>query len=93
MYFSYTKLKNGDWGLRLQDHVECPPGMVVDVQTKAGSIKHEAIGRQLWQGMDRDGNKVTLFSIADKKKPATEPTTDPGASAPFDSFRDDEGWA
>lgn len=92
MYFSYTKLKNGDWGLRLQDHVECPPGMVVDVQTKAGAIKHEAIGRQVWQGTDRDGNKVTLFSIADKKQAAPTPAA-PEAETPFESFRDDEGWA
>jgi hypothetical protein len=46
---TYTKLKNGDWGLRLAGAIP-KPGAPVLVTKKDGSTRTERIGRILWQG-------------------------------------------
>lgn len=53
---SYSKLKNGDWGVRLEGSAQ--PGQIVNVATKAGQIKPEKLGRKIWEG-----GGVQLFVI------------------------------
>lgn len=84
--FSYTKLKSGEWGLRLIG--ECPfeKGAIVNVTTKAGAVKRETLGNRVWQGTDRDGQQVTLWAIHGKEAPKTEPQ-----KASDDGFFGDDG--
>ena len=61
---TYTKLKDGSWGLRVVRHSseEAPgQGEVVAVSKKDGSKKDEAIGRVLWSGTDRDNSSNVCF--------------------------------
>ena len=53
---TYTKLQNGDWGLRGAGIVS---GQIVTVTKKSGESKSETVGRILWQGDD-----VVLATIA-----------------------------
>ena len=55
---SYTKLKDGSWGLRASPE-KLTAGSNVTVRKKDGSTKTETVARIIWQG---DG--VTLASIA-----------------------------
>lgn len=48
MQNSYTKLKDGTWGLRIFGPVS--PGCTVEVATKAGAHKVETVGRVIWTG-------------------------------------------
>ena len=54
---TYTKLRNGDWGLRIDGSVEA--GATVTATKKSGETKTERVGRVLWAG-----NGITLASIA-----------------------------
>lgn len=45
---SYTKLRDGSWGVRVEDAVAA--GQIVEVTTKAGAKKTETIGRVIWSG-------------------------------------------
>jgi hypothetical protein len=49
MSASYTKLRDGSWGLRV---VGASPhaGATVVVRTRAGATKTETVGRVLWSG-------------------------------------------
>lgn len=59
---TYTKLNQGDWGLRVQGRAEA--GQTVTVTTKAGKSKPEKIGKVLWTGADRQtGDTVSLCTI------------------------------
>ncbi len=53
---SYSKLKNGDWGVRLEGSAQ--PGQIINVTTKSGQVKPEKLGRKIWEG---DG--VQLYAI------------------------------
>lgn len=54
---TYTKLRDGSWGLRAQGSLTA--GQAVSVRKKDGSAKTETVGRILWTG---DG--ITLATIA-----------------------------
>ncbi len=53
---SYSKLKGGDWGVRLEGSAQ--PGQIVNVMTKAGKVKPEKLGRMIWEG-----GGVQLYAI------------------------------
>ena len=60
---SYTKLKDGSWGIR--GSLPAPvAGEVVTVAKKSGEIKQETVGRVLWTGTDYQGRQSYLASIA-----------------------------
>ena len=61
---SYSKLKSGDWGVRMTGTGKT--GDMVNVQRKDGQIKPEKLGRLVWEG-----NGVQLYAI-DKGAPAEE---------------------
>ena len=61
MNATYTKLKDGNWGLRIQgitDNLNA-----VTVTKKSGEIKTEYVGRILWRG-----NGIMLATIAKAKR-------------------------
>ena len=61
MNATYTKLKDGNWGLRIQgitDNLHA-----VTVTKKSGEIKTEYVGRILWRG-----NGIMLATIAKAKR-------------------------
>lgn len=59
MEATYTKLRSGDWGVRVQGIPE--PGQSVLVRRKDGKAKWETIHRVLWRG---DG--IALCSIVER---------------------------
>ena len=59
---SYTKLKDGSWGVRVPG--KATDGQQITVRKKDGSTKPETIKTVLWTGKDRDGAEVSLCSLA-----------------------------
>lgn len=57
---TYTKLKSGDWGLRVQGSAAA--GQSVSVTTRAGATKTETIERVLWTG-----NGISLCAIRQRR--------------------------
>lgn len=57
---TYTKLKSGEWGVRIDGRAT--PGATVTVTKKSGENKTERIGRVLWT----DG-KASLCTISQTK--------------------------
>ena len=55
---TYTKLRDGSWGLRGKNLTS---GQTVTVTTKAGKSKTECVGKVLWTGPDG----LSLATIAD----------------------------
>jgi hypothetical protein len=53
---TYTKLKDGSWGVRTT--VTVVSGAIVQVKKKDGTARHERIARVLWKG-----NGVSLCAI------------------------------
>ena len=69
MMASYTKLKDGSWGIRVDGTVA--PGSVVTVTKKDGTRNTEKVAKVLWTG-----NGVALCSIAPKDaKPQSQPSS------------------
>lgn len=63
MSASYTKLRDGNWGVRIVGPAP-QQGATVTVTKKSGETKTETIGRLLWEGDDRaTGRHVCLCSI------------------------------
>lgn len=59
---SYTKLKNGDWGLRLPG--KATAGQTITVKKKNGETEKKTIARVLWVGKDlKTGQEISLCSI------------------------------
>jgi hypothetical protein len=56
MKATYTKLKSGDWGVRIEGAVK--PGAIVTVTKKSGETKSETISKVLWMG-----NGISLCAI------------------------------
>jgi hypothetical protein len=69
MQATYTKLKSGDWGLRVTEG-NPKSGEYVQAIKKSGEKKHEQIGKILWSG-----NGVSLCTIR-----RSEPSYDRGSS-------------
>lgn len=57
---TYTKLKSGDWGLRVAG--KPAPGDTVSVNKKSGGSDERIVARVLWTG-DQDGKTVSLCTI------------------------------
>lgn len=57
MNATYSKLKSGEWGLRVTDGTP-EDGDVVTVTKKSGEQRQERVGTVLWRGED-----VTLCTI------------------------------
>lgn len=86
--FSYTKLRDGDWGLRFIGDEEHAPGSRVVVHTKSGAVKSETVGRRVWSGADRDNRPVSLYTIAkDEAHQSPPPPPDP------DPFNGGDDWS
>lgn len=64
---SYTKLKDGSWGLRIEG--TATKGQSVTIQTKSGERKTEVVGNVLWTGPD-NRTKQTI-SLCEKGSLAT----------------------
>ena len=56
MQATYTKLRSGDWGIRVQGTVKT--GDIVNVAKKSGESKAETVAKVLWTG-----NGVSLCAI------------------------------
>ncbi len=57
---SYTKLKSGEWGIRVQGAAK--QWQTVSVTTKAGKNKTETVTKVIWSG-----NGVTLCAIQSRE--------------------------
>ncbi len=64
MQATYTKLKSGQWGIRVAG--QATKGQQVTVSTKAGARKIETVSAVVWSG-----NGVTLCAIAPTSRPAS----------------------
>ena len=63
MSATYTKLKDGSWGIRIDGTATA--GQSITVTKKSGDTKAEKISRVLWSGKDaKSGKNVSLCSIA-----------------------------
>ena len=59
---SYTKLKDGSWGVRVEGTAQT--GQSVQVTTKAGAVKTERVASVLWTGQDKhSGKTMSLCSV------------------------------
>ena len=58
---TYTKLKNGQWGVRAPAGVTV--GQSLTVTKRDGSSKTETVAAILWAGIARDGREASLVSI------------------------------
>lgn len=67
---TYTKLKNGSFGVKVVG--DAFTGKIVSVQTKAGKIKTETIKTVLWTGIDKFSNlgKIALCTILQNTYPS-----------------------
>lgn len=54
---TFTKLKSGDWGLRIQGNASS--GQSVQVKRKDGTSESKTVGKVVWSG-----NGITLATIA-----------------------------
>lgn len=63
---TYTKLRSGDWGIRVQG--EATAGQQITVEKKSGERKVETIATIVWAG-----NGVTLCAIAKNAGVVTVP--------------------
>lgn len=62
MATTFTKLRNGSWGVRTTEKVR--PGDTVEVTTKAGETRIETIAYVVWSGEDREtGAPIALCAI------------------------------
>lgn len=59
---TYTKLKDGSWGVRVAGPAPSP-GALVTVTKKDGSTKGERIRAVLWTGTDKEGHRIALCSL------------------------------
>jgi hypothetical protein len=64
---TYTRLRSGEWGIRIVGG-QPQPGAVVAVGRRDGTVVHETIGRILWTGPGRDGETVTLATIPHRER-------------------------
>lgn len=60
MAATYTKLKSGNWGIRVVGSVR--DGQSITVTKKSGETKTETVSRVVWSG-----NGITLAAIADSR--------------------------
>jgi hypothetical protein len=78
---TWTKLKNGDWGLRSTSQLLA--GSSVNVTKKDGTTKSAVVGREIW-----NGNGVWLYSVEASR---TEGRSR-GYSRQDEEMYEDMGW-
>ena len=62
---TYTKLRDGSWGIKVPG--KAVPGQQVTVETRAGARKQEVVGIVMWTGADRfSGGTASLCTIGVK---------------------------
>ena len=61
---TYTKLKNGEWGIRGEEITKGMEGCSVEVRKKDGSTKKEVIEKVVWRG-----NGVGIAAIVQRPIP------------------------
>jgi len=85
MAATYTKLKNGEWGIRCEGAAR--KGDLITVTKKSGETKNETVTQVLWSG-----NGITLCAISQRS--AREPSSDRGSSrqAVERLYRRKYGW-
>lgn len=57
MTATYTKLRSGDWGIRVEGEIHA--GNSILVEKKSGETKTETVNRVIWSG-----NGISLCTIA-----------------------------
>lgn len=68
---TFTKLKNGDWGLRVQGAAE--PGDRVKARRGDGQTQWLVVGEVVWKGPDRDtGQTITVTTIRRTERSAND---------------------
>lgn len=81
---TYTKLRDGSWGIRCDgEAAKAGPGNAITVTTKAGQAKSETIARVLWSG-----EGVSVCTIAQRQRPQNEASGDRRREV----FRRKYGW-
>lgn len=81
MNATFTKLRNGDWGLRVEGGVPAA-GMSIVVSKKGGTSARKTVGKVVWTG-----NGVTICTI-EAEAPKAAPLQDPrGANGRCDGCR------
>lgn len=58
MTATYTKLKSGEWGIRVETTIPPEPGATITVRKKDGTTKTETIAKVVWSG-----NGISLCTI------------------------------
>lgn len=75
---TFTKLKNGDWGLRILG--EASTGDRVVATRASGQSQTLTVGGIIWKGRDRDtGQLITVAEIARTRSASEEPEEDFGS--------------
>jgi hypothetical protein len=70
---SYTKLRDGSWGVRGSEVAE---GATIEVKKQSGEVKMETVGRVLWKG---DGVAIgTIARQATAPQPRAQAKADRG---------------
>lgn len=59
---TFTKLRDGDWGLRIVGPHAVEPGQTITVMKKSGETSSERVGEVVWS----DGKGVTLAKIGQR---------------------------
>jgi hypothetical protein len=78
MNATYTKLRTGAWGVRVQSELPPMVGQTIFVSTKAGATKSERVSSIVWSG-----GGVFLCSIAaSTPAPSSQRRYSGGGSAP-----------
>lgn len=73
MSVNYVKLRDGSWGIRLEQESPVVPGQAVVVHKRDSTTKKEVIAKVLWEG-----NGVALCTIVKQVSSAQMPSSDRG---------------
>lgn len=78
MTATYTKLRDGSWGIRVAGSARA--GATITVHKKSGETRSETVARVLWTGKDsRSGETVSLCAIGRESAACRGKTWDPNA--------------
>jgi hypothetical protein len=61
LFATFTKLRDGSWGLRVPGKASA--GQSVQVLTKSGQKSTKVVGKVLWSGADPGGSMISLCTI------------------------------
>lgn len=79
-FATYTKLRNGDWGLRIPGGATA--GQTVVVRKRDGRTHEERVGRIVWTGTDRNGSgTVAIATIGGRFQPQPQRSAPPQPAA------------